>query len=78
MIPEDNTEKVSELNIFQEETTLNSLWYDDKKAQWKTETSDEESNRLHMILKPQLEQWSKLSSKPLQLLSKSKYTKAVK
>ena len=38
---EDNTEEVSEMNSLQEESTLNSLWYDDKNEKWKTEISDE-------------------------------------
>ena len=51
---EDDTEEVSEINIFQEESTLNSLWYDDKNAQWKTEVSDDDANRLNVIIRPQL------------------------
>ena len=68
---------VSEVNTEEEESTLNSLWYDDKSAQWKTEISDEETNRLHVVIKPQLEQWSQLSSNPSHLPSRSKCTKAV-
>ena len=65
------------MNIFQEESTLNSLWYDDKNEKWKTEISDEEANRLHVIIKPQLEQWAKLPNNPSHLPEKAKYTKAV-
>ena len=42
-----------------------------------TEISDEETNRLHVVIKPQLEQWSQLSSNPSHLPSRSKCTKAV-
>ena len=55
------------MKTFQEESTLNSLWYDDRNEKWKTEISDEEANRLHVIIKPQLEQWSKLSSNALHI-----------
>ena len=51
---EDITEEISEINIFREESTLNSLWYDDKNAQWKTEVSDDDANRLNVIIRPQL------------------------
>ena len=50
--PDDNTEEVSEINISQEESQLNSLWYDDKNEKWKTEISDEGANHLHVIIKP--------------------------
>ena len=63
--------------LHMEESTLNSLWYDDKNEKWKTEITDEEANRLHVIIKPQLEQWSKLSSNPSHLPSRPKITKAV-
>ena len=59
---DDNTGEVGEVNVSQEEGNLNSLWYDDKNAQWKTEISDEEANRLHVIIKPRLENWAKLTS----------------
>ena len=76
-VQEDNTEEVGEINCFQEETTLKSLWYDDKRAQWNTEITDEEASRLDVILKPQLEQWSELSNNSSDLPSKAKLTKAV-
>ena len=75
--PDDNTEEVSEINISQEESQLNSLWYDDKNEKWKTEISDEGANHLHVIIKPHLEQWSKLSSNPSHIPDKTKYVKAV-
>ena len=74
---DDNTGEVDEVNVSQEEGNLNSLWYDDKNAQWKTEISDEEANRLHVIIKPQLEHWAKLTSNTSQLPDKAKYIKAV-
>ena len=42
VIPEDNTEEFSEIDSFQKETTLNSLWYDDsgkRKSQMKKQTA---------------------------------------
>ena len=75
--PDDNTEEVSEINIFQEESNLNSLWYDDKNDKWKTEISDEGANHLHVIIKPHLEQWSKLSTSASHIPDKAKYAKAV-
>ena len=40
--------EVGEMNMF-EKSTLNSVWYDDKNAQWKTEISDEEANGLKAL-----------------------------
>ena len=67
--PDDITEE--------EESNLNSLWYDDKNEKWKTEISDEGANHLHVIIKPHLEQWSKLSTSPSHIPDKAKYAKAV-
>ena len=67
--PDDITEE--------EESNLNSLWYDDKNEKWKTEISDEGANHLHVIIKPHLEQWSKLSTSPSHIPGKAKYVKAV-
>ena len=34
VVSEDNIKEVSEINFFQENSTLNSLYYDDKNSQW--------------------------------------------
>jgi hypothetical protein len=58
-----------------EEAILASLQYSQGNNRWVNRAKDESSNKLHVLIKPMLEQWEQLHDDPSCTLTKTKMKK---